>query len=103
VDDAKDRRWNRHRESTAPRVSVAVLGGPRHSMIIGRAESMEPDERCPRCNAPEGSQRLLTSMARYYVCSCCECRWQVSRNLDNHEAEVQRVDAIQQVVSRSEG
>ena len=57
---------------------VMHLDDPRCAMIPAAA-AMLPVNCCPRCNAPDGIQRLLTSMVRYYACSRCDCRWQVWR------------------------
>jgi hypothetical protein len=64
-------------------------------MIRAAAEATPPANCCPRCNAPDGIQRLLTSMVRYYVCGRCDCRWQISRDLVNDdEVEVERPDSV---------
>ncbi len=70
-------------------------------MIVSATAQMPPVNCCPRCNAPDGIQRLLTSMVRYYACSHCDCRWEVSRGRVNHdETEVERADSILPVFSR---
>jgi hypothetical protein len=43
--------------------------------------------RCPRCAAAPGTQNLLTSMTRYYVCGGCSFRWQASRVAENANAD----------------
>jgi hypothetical protein len=43
----------------------------------GKAQTI--GEGCPRCNAPDATMTLLTSMIRYFMCSRCQWRWQVSR------------------------
>lgn len=58
----------------------AVVDSLHRSMIVSAVAAMPHAEGCPRCKAPDGIQRLLTSMARYYLCGRCDCRWQVSRD-----------------------
>jgi Zn ribbon nucleic-acid-binding protein len=70
-------------------------------MIIAAAGAMRPVNTCPRCNTPDGIQRLLTSMVRYYACNHCDFRWQVSRHRVNHdEMDVERADSVLPVFSR---
>ena len=40
---------------------------------------LQDTSRCPRCNTGPGTQNLLTSMTRYYVCGVCDFRWHTSR------------------------
>jgi Zn ribbon nucleic-acid-binding protein len=70
-------------------------------MIIAAAGATPPVKPCPRCNTPDGIQRLLTSMVRYYACSHCDFRWQVSRDRVSHdEMEVEGAESVLPVFSR---
>jgi hypothetical protein len=61
-------------------------------MTIPAPAPMPPLNCCPRCNAPEGIQQLLTSMVRYYACGHCDWRWQVWRGCVDPDAEGEGAD-----------
>jgi hypothetical protein len=48
---------------------------------------LQDTSRCPRCNTGPGTQNLLTSMTRYYVCGACDFRWHTSRAVEIIEAK----------------
>jgi hypothetical protein len=52
---------------------------------------MTAGDDCPRCDAPNARVVLLTSMARYFVCAQCHCRWHISLMCD-HEREAKAED-----------
>jgi hypothetical protein len=88
-------RGNADHHSWAPAVEGADLRDRRRSMNYVEKAAMLPANGCPRCNAPDGIQRLVTSMVRYYVCGRCDCRWQVSRDLGiRDEADVEGADSV---------
>jgi hypothetical protein len=50
--------------------------------------------RCPRCETPDPQLKLLTSMTRYFACTRCEHRWDVSRLAGGRAGLAAEQDAV---------